>query len=390
MALSIVQTPATASLAQSPIIFSINESTTALVLQDGFQYICDLYYWQGAINNSGSAGDYTLAKYPNTSLNGIFDLNRIINSTLTSLAQANQSNVVYFAGDFYTQYLTGSVYVTGSHVRSQTYKALDGYGIFQEPIGQPIYDKTPHWPLMTDGPATQSAFITNEGTAGIFTGTTGGGTQPTQVFYRSSTGATATYNVSGNTTTSGQISQYPIGPAQSGFPLSTTGMEWFSVEPTDGFITVGTPIRYNIVCTQKYPNIRIKWKNRYGQFDWFNFNMVNRQGFNTVRKTYQPQLGSWQAATLSYNNYDSSTLNYISDSSQTLSVQTDWVSEDYNNIFKQLLVTDEAYWIYDEATGDLRPITISTDSITFKTGVNDKVIQYGFDFNWGQDYKLII
>ena len=46
--------------------------------------------------------------------------------------------------------------------------------------------------------------------------------------------------------------------------------------------------------------------------------------------------------------------------------------------------------IYDEDNGDLRPITISTDSITFKTGVNDKVIQYGFDFNWGQDYKLII
>ena len=47
-------------------------------------------------------------------------------------------------------------------------------------------------------------------------------------------------------------------------------------------------------------------------------------------------------------------------------------------------------WIYDENNGDLRPITISTDSITFKTGVNDKVIQYGFDFNWGQNYKLII
>jgi hypothetical protein len=389
MALSIVQTPATASLAQSPIIFSINESTTATVLSDGFQYLCNLYYWQGALNNSGSTSDYTLAKYPNTSLNGIFDLNRIINSTLTDLAQANQSNVVYFAGDFYWQYLSGSTYVTGSHLKSQTYKALDGYGIFQEAIGQPIYNKTPHWPLMTDGPATQSAFITNEGVASVYVGTTGGGTQPTKVLYTSNLG-TADYSVSGNTTTSGQIAQYPIGPAQSGFPLSIAGMTYFKTQAYNGATPIGSPITYNIVCTQKYPNIRIKWKNRYGQFDWFNFNMVNRQGFNTIRKTYQPQLGSWQAATLSYNNYDSSTLNYISDSSQTLSVQTDWVSEDYNDIFKELLVTDEAYWIYDENNGDLRPITISTDSITFKTGVNDKVIQYGFDFNWGQDYKLII
>jgi hypothetical protein len=389
MALSIVQTPATASLAQSPIIFSINESTTATVLSDGFQYICDLYYWQGALNNSGSTGDYTLAKYPNTSLNGIFDLNRIINATLTDLAQANQSNVVYFAGDFYWQYLSGSTYVTGSHLKSSVYKALDGYGIFQEPIGQAIYDKTPHWPLMTDGPATQSAFINNEGVASVYVGTTGGGTQPTKVVYTSNLG-TADYTVTGNTTTSGQVAQYPIGPAQSGFPLSTSGLTYFSTQAYNGATPIGSPITYNIVCEQKYPNIRIKWKNRYGQFDWFNFNMVNRQGFNTIRKTYEPQLGTWQAATLSYNNYDSSILNYISDSKQSLSVQTDWVSEDYNNIFKELLVADEAYWVYNEDTGDLRPVTILTDSIIFKTGVNDKVIQYGFDFNWGQNYKLII
>jgi len=389
MALSIVQTPATASLAQSPIIFSINESTTATVLSSGFQYLCDLYYWQGALTNSGSTGDYTLAKYPNTALNGIFDLNRIINSTLTDLAQANQSNVVYFAGDFYWQYLSGSTYVTGSHLKSQVYKALDGYGIFQEPIGQPIYDKTPHWPLMTDGPATQSAFITNEGVASVYVGTTGGGTQPTKVVYTSNLGS-ADYTVSNTTATTGQIAQYPIGPSQSGFPLSTSGLTYFKTQAYNGGTPIGSAITYNIVCEQKYPNIRIKWKNRYGQFDWFNFNMVNRQGFNTIRKTYEPQLGTWQAATLSYNNYDSSILNYVSDSTQTLSVQTDWVSEDYNNIFKELLVADEAYWIYNEDTNDLRPVTILTDSIIFKTGVNDKVIQYGFDFNWGQNYKLII
>ena len=155
---------------------------------------------------------------------------------------------------------------------------------------------------------------------------------------------------------------------------------------------MGQPITFNIVCNQKYPNIRIKWKNRYGQFDWFNFNMVNRQSFNTERRTYQPQLGSWQSPTLAYNNYDSSVLNYIADSKQAISVNTDWVDEAYNEIFKQLLVSDEVYWIYDESTNpvQLRPITIRTDSITFKAGVVDKVIQYSFDFNWGQAYKLII
>jgi len=387
MALSITQTPATASLAQSPIIFTVAESTPVYT-SSSFQYIGELYYWQGALTASGSTSQYTITKYPNTNNVGIFDLNRIINSTLTDYAQANTSNVMYFATDFYWQYLSGSTYVTGSHIKSSTYKALDGYGVFQEPIGQQIYSKTAYWPLMTDGPATQSAFIENRGNAGVYVGSVGA-TAPTKIVYTGNTG-TADFALTATTATSGQIAQYPIGPSQSGFPLTTTGLTYYTVQAYNGSSPLGTPIKYNVDCIQKYPNVRIKWKNRYGQFDWFNFYMVNTTSFTTERKTYQPQLGSWESATLSYQNYDSGILNYIDDSKQGLQVNTFFIPESYNDIFKQLLVSDEIYWIYNETTGDLRPITIATQNIVFKTGVVDKLIQYQFEFNYGQAYKLIM
>jgi hypothetical protein len=388
MALTIVQTPATCSLAQSPIVFSVIETSGSLTYNNAFQYICDLSYWTGSESSSGSV-DYVLAKYPNTSLYGIFDISRIINSTLQDLAQVNTSNVIFYKVAFGWQYLSGSSYITSSYVSSSVYKALDGYAIFQEPIGQPISAKTPHWPLMTDGPATQSAFTTNKGVTGVYVGVANSGSQPNRIKYTSDISQTAYYTLSGSTSSSGQIQSYPLFPSQSGFPLSGS-YSTYTIQAQSGSTDLGQSLTYNIVCEQKYPNIRIKWKNRYGQFDWFNFNMVNRQSFNTTRKTYQPQLGTWQGSSLQYNNYDSSMLNYISDSTQTIMVNTDWVDEAYNEIFKQLLVSDEVYWIYDEADGDLRPITIRTDSITFKTGVVDKVIQYAFEFNWGQAYKLII
>jgi hypothetical protein len=386
MSISITQDPALVSLAQSPIAFSVFENT-AIVINPGFQYVGELYYWTGSNTNSASVPDYILSKFPNTAFHGIFDFSRILNSTLQDLAEANTSNVKYFAVDFYTQYLSGNTYITGSHVKSSSYKILDGYGIFQEPIGQAVFQKTPHWPLMTDGPATQSAFTTNEGVTGVYVGTAGT-TIPTRLKYTSES-QTAFIALSGSVSSSQQIQQYPIGAAESGFPLSGS-FSTYKIQAQSGSVDIGSPITFNIVCEQKYPNIRVKFKNRYGQFDWFNFNMISRQSFNTERRTYQPQLGSWQAATLAYQNYDSSVLNYIADSKQAISVQSDWVSEDYNDIFKQLLVSDEIYWVYDEANGDLRPITINTQSITFKTGVVDKVIQYGFDFNYGQAYKLII
>jgi len=388
MALSITQTPANVSLAQSPIIFSVLESNAALITSASFQYIGELYYWQGSLTNSGSTSNYTIVKYANSADTGIFDLNRIINSTLTDYAQANTSNVVYFAVDFYTQYLSAGVFVTGSHLKTETYKALDGYGIFQEPIGQQIYSKTSHWPLMTDGPATQSVFIDNKGTAGIYAGTTGA-TQPTRVLYNSNVGV-GSYAISSTTATSGQIVQYPLFPSESGFPLTTTGLEWYTIQPWNTSVPLGSTIKFNITCKQKYPNVRIKWKNRYGQFDWMNFDLVSRESFQTERRTYQPQLGSWESSTLSYQNYDTANSAYIVDSKQALSVNSNWLDDAYNDIIKQLLVSDEIYWIYDESAGLLRPLTIATQNIVFKTGVVDKLIQYQFDFQYGQPYKLII
>jgi hypothetical protein len=241
---------------------------------------------------------------------------------------------------------------------------------------------------MTDGPVSQSVFTTNYGNAGVYGGNAGT-SQPTRVRYQSNVGDVGFFNITSTTATSGQISQYPIGPLQTGFPLSGSYSSYY-VQAYSGSTALGTPINYEVVCEQKYPNVRIKWKNRYGQFDYMNFYMVSKQSFETERKVYQPQLGSWESSTLSYQNYDSAVQNYIVDSKQMISVNSFWIPETYNDILKQLLVSDEIYWVYDEPQNFVRPLTIATQNIQFKTGVVDKLIQYQFEFNFGQPYKLIM
>ena len=384
MALNITQFPATCSLVQSPTIFTLSESGLVYT-SASFQYYLELYYWNGTPSNSGSVENYTLVKYPNASNVGIFDVSRILNSTLTAPAAEDSSNVKYFKTQGYWRYQSGSVFVTSSYVNSGVYKALDGYAIFDEPIGQQITSKSVHWPLMTDGPALQSVLADDFGTSGVFVGTTGGSV-PTKIVYSGSLG-NGVFNLSGSISSSQQIQQYPNSPQEAGFPISSL-TEQYTIQAFSGSIALGTPITFQVVCKQKYPNVRIKWKNRYGQFDWFDFYMINRQSFSTTVRGYQPQLGTWSGATLGYNQYDSSNLNYIVDSKQSISVNTDWVPDSYNEIFKQLLVSEEVYWVKSQT--DLAPITIATDSLTFKTGVVDKVVQYGFDFDFGQGYKLIL
>lgn len=390
---SIDQNPASASLAQSPMVFTVDANDANILLSSSMQYVAELNFWTGSLFSSGSGSFYTLTKYPNASGVGIFDVSKIVNSSLSDKLEANTSNTVYYKSRFYAQFVpsgsTATFVTSSTDITSDDFIALDGYGIFPEPINQQIENKSDFWPIMTDGPVTQSTFHSDYGEMGAWTNgiTTG---FATHIAYTSSIGETAEFGpLTSNADTSAMIDTFPIGEQQPGFPLVAEA-EWFTIQAKNASGYIGDPIRFEYKCEQKYPNVRIKWKNRYGQWDYFNFDMVSKEAFSATKRTYQPQLGSWDGATLSYNGYDSSIENYVSDSSQTLSVNTDWVSEDYNDIFKQLLVSDEIYVLKNDSSGDVTPITINTSNIQFKTGVVDKLIRYSFDFKLGQNYKLIL
>jgi hypothetical protein len=415
MSIVIVQQPATASLSQSPMAYSFYESNTAVLTSSSFQYMLDLYYWTGSRTDSGSIPQYTLVKYPNNDNTGIFDVSRIINSTLNrlSISSLSQENTEWVAADLYYQYQSGSVFVTGSKQRSLTSFAMDGYQLFEESVGDPLWFSDDHWPFLSGAPATQSLLQENEvNYIGVYFGnqgttTAGDNLQPNYFTYDLSLGFTLNETYTGLTTGSSdqQIFNFDLGKNNTTLAPYWNSLEWFIVHAyrnEGGTLTeLGQPLKYNIVCNQKYPNVRIMWKNRFGEFDYFNFNMVNRQSFSVSRSQYQPQIGTFNGSYLTYNRYDSSILNYLVDTKQAISVNTNWVNEGYNDTFKQLLVSDEIYWIYNEPLfyaewgvssnpQGIRPITIKTDSIQFKTGVVDKLIQYSFDFDYGQSYKLIL
>lgn len=390
---SIDQNPASASLAQSPMVFTVDANDANILLSSSMQYVAELNFWTGSFFDSGSGSFYTLNKYPNASGVGIFDVSKIVNSSLSNKLEANTSNTVYYKSRFYAQFVpsgsTATFVTSSTDITSDDFIALDGYGIFPEPINQQIEGKSDYWPIMTDGPVTQSTFHSDYGEMGAWTNgiTTG---FATHIAYTSSVGETAEFGpLTSNADTSAMIDTFPIGEQEPGFPLVAEA-EWFTIQAKNSSGYIGDKIRFEYKCEQKYPNVRIKWKNRYGQWDYFNFDMVSKEAFSATKRTYQPQLGTWDGATLSYNGYDSSIENYVSDSSQTLSVNTDWVSEDYNDIFKQLLVSDEIYVLKNDSSGDVTPITINTSNIQFKTGVVDKLIRYSFDFKLGQNYKLIL
>jgi hypothetical protein len=386
MPITINQTPPSTNLAQSPIAFSVIDGAYA---SSSFYYTCTLQIWTGSLSASGSGTQYALRKFPNALGYGLFDVSRFVNSSLTNLAYQATSSAVFFKPTFNYNY-EGSI--TGSNVVGPVSIGLDGYSVFPEPINTNP-SASALWPIMTDGPASQSVLISDKGFLGLSTS----GSANTFVTY---IGTYANGNkisfVNGlpeGTATTNIITWIPMGPTQDGFtarlPLTSGSADLVSyrIENTS---TPSKGIDFQIVCPQYYTPVRIFWKNRYGQFDWLNFYLRNTQTFDTEQRVYQPQLGSWNSSTLNYNAYQTATQRYIVDATQTMTVNTNYLQEAYNEIMKQLLVTDEVYWMYDQTNSLVKPLTIQTSNLVFKTGVNDKLIQYTITFDIGQPFKLII
>jgi hypothetical protein len=413
MAITFLQTSGQVDFSQSPMVYAVSESNAEAYTSSSMQFVMELKYWQGnRLTGAPDEASYTLQKFPNPSGSGIFDVSRIVTSLFTEPRAANSSSIYNFSVESYIQYKTSpsSSFFTGSHLAVTAGQSIDGYQLFQDPLqgslGDTIYQSTPFWPMMTDGPVSQSYFAENYGRMSIWTG------QPVNQSYiamgivYSSSFAGEDNNIIVPVTQSNESTQcvytFPISPNEPDWPLDSDpnnigNFEIFLVSGStnyDGSNKIGNSLHFDLECTKKYPNVRIKWKNRFGQWDYFNFNLVSRETFNTERSKYQPQIGTWASRTLTYNDYDSAIQNYITDSTLKLSVNTDYVNEDYNEIFKQLMVSDEIYWVYEEGselnnTEKLKPLAIDNTSFNLKTGVVDKLIQYQFTFTQGQGYKLI-
>lgn len=413
MAITFLQTSGQVDFSQSPMVYAVSESNAEAYTSSSMQFVMELKYWQGnRLTGAPDEASYTLQKFPNPSGSGIFDVSRIVTSLFTEPRAANSSSIYNFSVESYIQYKTSpsSSFFTGSHLAVTAGQSIDGYQLFQDPLqgslGDTIYQSTPFWPMMTDGPVSQSYFAENYGRMSIWTG------QPVNQSYiamgivYSSSLSGEDNNIVVPVTQSNESTQcvytFPISPNEPDWPMdsdpNTIGnFEIFLVSGStnyDGSNKIGNSLHFDLECTKKYPNVRIKWKNRFGQWDYFNFNLVSRETFNTERSKYQPQIGTWGSRTLTYNDYDSAIQNYITDSTLKISVNTDYVNQDYNEIFKQLMVSDEIYWVYEEGselnnTEKLKPLAIDTSAFALKTGVVDKLIQYQFTFTQGQGYKLI-
>ena len=145
----------------------------------------------------------------------------------------------------------------------------------------------------------------------------------------------------------------------------------------------------NINCPnlKGYESIRLCWLNQWGVWDYYTFTQKSVRSVSTKGSTYEQLAGTWNEAAYRVDSYKGGKKAFRVNATEKITMNTDFVSESENEMFKELTNSPEVY-ILDGYQTDIpfsalnqyvKPVRLITSSFTKKTVANDKLIQYTFE-----------
>lgn len=170
-------------------------------------------------------------------------------------------------------------------------------------------------------------------------------------------------------------------------------IQYVGIYPTDDIQTGDTAVvtsttgnaqTQNIVfkalCAGKYPDVKIVFYNKYGAIQELWAHKKSIKTLNTTSDDYNRNIMDY--TTLDYSVYKHATSRFDVNGRESIVVNTDFMDESINDPVKQLLLSEQV-WL-DIGT-DTFPVIVKTSSLTEKTSVNDKMVQYTFEFEYAYD-----
>ena len=165
---------------------------------------------------------------------------------------------------------------------------------------------------------------------------------------------------------------------------------YYTVQLKDATGTVSSKLyTVNLNCPdqRQYESIRLCWLNQWGVWDYYTFTKKSIKKINAKETTYTQLEGTWNERTYSIDGFRGGKKTFRRNSTESISVNTDFVKEEYNTVFEELINSPEVYLLkgFQDDLSDpvlnqyVVPVRVTTKSFVSKTVANDKLIQYKFD-----------
>ena len=132
----------------------------------------------------------------------------------------------------------------------------------------------------------------------------------------------------------------------------------------------------------KYEPYKVSFVNKFGVVQDIWFDKKRTDNLEVSKDSYKRNILNISATGVTYSTNTASIFPHDVIGNKRLTMNTGYVTEDYNEVIQQLMLTEYA-WIHE--SDNVTPIIPKTTSFVTKTSVNDKLINFTVEFDYAFD-----
>jgi hypothetical protein len=141
----------------------------------------------------------------------------------------------------------------------------------------------------------------------------------------------------------------------------------------------GNNIIIERICDNKHTPLKLTFINKYGAYQDIWFDKKSVESMTASEERYKASIINGLGI---YNISNHSNKILSKNGSERVSINTGFIDEQMYYPLKEMILS-EAVWVTKD--GQVLPINLDTNSLTHKTKLNDKLIQYTLDFTYSFD-----
>ena len=189
----------------------------------------------------------------------------------------------------------------------------------------------------------------------------------------------------------------PIGvsgvvPVSTNSVLSYTGFD-ASNPQTISLSTPSGPVLVNIIrvnCSRYGDGNKITFVNKYGALQDLWFFLKSVKTTTSTKETFNANTITISGGNATYSVNAPTKTVFNKSANQKIILSSGYYPEGANPFFEDLMLSKQI-WLtqpdpYDPSTEQVVPVIINTSSFTYKTSLNDKLIEYTMEFDMAFDY----
>jgi len=133
----------------------------------------------------------------------------------------------------------------------------------------------------------------------------------------------------------------------------------------------------------KFEPYKVTFVNKFGALQDLWFTLKSTESLTTTGETYKANIVDFHL--LTYATYKPQVAQYNKLGKESITLNTNYLSEEYNEVIKQLMMSEQVWITKLTDTEEVLAVIPKTQSVTYKTSINDRLVQYTIDFDYAFD-----